>query len=246
MASGVAFDRASYPEIPALVKASAAFGPIPSILVRSSEASFLVSFLGAGAAFSSFTGAASAFSSLAGVASAFLGSAFSFFGAGASAAAASLFGAVFFSSFPSFSAAFSDLRSARPAATASVTCVMMTSMDFEASSLDGITKSMGRGSELVSTMAKIGMFSFWASFTAMCSRMVSTINKAPGRRVISAIDPRFFSNLARSRSTCRRSFLESVLKVPSFFILSIDAIFFTALRMVTKFVSIPPGQRSVM
>ena len=39
----------------------------------------------------------------------------------------------------------------------------------------------------------------------------------------------------------RLSFLESVLNVPSFFIRSIDAIFLTAFRMVTKFVNIPPG-----
>ena len=80
----------------------------------------------------------------------------------------------------------------------------------------------------------------------MCSRVVSTMKRAPGRRVISVIDPKFFSNLALRRLTCKRSFLESVSKVPSFFIRSIDAIFFTALRIVTKFVSIPPGQRSVM
>ena len=34
-------------------------------------------------------------------------------------------------------------------------------------------------------------------------------------------------------------------KVPSFIILSIEAIFFTALRMVGKLVSMPPGQRSI-
>ena len=92
----------------------------------------------------------------------------------------------------------------------------------------------------------MGMFSFCASLTAMCSRRISTINNAPGKRVISEIEPKFFSSLARKRSTCNFSFLERVLNVPSAFILSMAAIFLTALRMVTKLVSIPPGQRSVM
>ena len=80
----------------------------------------------------------------------------------------------------------------------------------------------------------------------MCSRLISITNRAAGRRVISEIEPKFFSSFALKRSTWRRSFLESVKKVPSFFILSIEAIFLTALRIVTKLVNIPPGQRSVM
>ena len=90
------------------------------------------------------------------------------------------------------------------------------------------------------------MFNFCASLTAMCSRRISTTKSAPGKRVMSEIEPKFFSSLARKRSTCSFSFLERVSKVPSAFILSMAAIFFTALRMVTKLVSIPPGQRSVM
>ena len=120
------------------------------------------------------------------------------------------------------------------------------SIDFEASSLEGMTKSTSRGSELVSTMAKIGIFNFCASLMAMCSRLISTTKRAPGKRVISVIEPKFFSNLARKRLTCSFSFLESVSKVPSFFMRSMAAIFLTALRMVTKLVNIPPGQRSVM
>src|SRR5690606_5617195 len=42
------------------------------------------------------------------------------------------------------------------------------------------------------------------------------------------------------------SFLERVSKDPSFFIRSTEFIFLTAFLMVTKLVSIPPGQRSVM
>ena len=71
------------------------------------------------------------------------------------------------------------------------------SIDLEASSFAGITKSTSRGSELVSTIAKIGMFNFCASLMAMCSRLMSTTNNAPGRRVISVIEPKFFSNFAR-------------------------------------------------
>ncbi len=80
----------------------------------------------------------------------------------------------------------------------------------------------------------------------MCSLIISTTNKAPGSLVISEIEPKFFSNLSLSLSVCNLSFLESVLKVPSFFILSIAAIFLTAFLIVTKFVSIPPGHLSVI
>ena len=98
----------------------------------------------------------------------------------------------------------------------------------------------------MSTIAKMGIFNFCASLIAMCSRLISTTKSAPGSRVISEIEPKFFSNLALKRLTCNFSFLERVSKVPSFFMRSIEAIFLTALRMVTKFVNIPPGQRSVI
>ena len=80
----------------------------------------------------------------------------------------------------------------------------------------------------------------------MCSLIISTTNNAPGNLVISEIDPKFFSNFSLSLPTCSLSFLERVLNVPSFFILSIAAIFLTAFLIVTKFVSIPPGHLSVM
>ena len=102
------------------------------------------------------------------------------------------------------------------------------------------------GSQLVSTIAKIGIFNFNASATAICSRVVSTTNKAPGRRVISEIEPKFFSNLARERSTAKRSFLDNELNVPSSLERSIESIFLTAFLIVTKLVSIPPGHLSVM
>jgi len=40
------------------------------------------------------------------------------------------------------------------------------------------------------------MFNFFASAIAICSRFVSITNKAPGQRVMSEIEPKFFSNLA--------------------------------------------------
>ena len=98
----------------------------------------------------------------------------------------------------------------------------------------------------MSTIAKIGIFNFCASLTEIFSFRVSTINIAPGNLVISEIEPRFFSSLPLKRSTCNFSFLDNVSKVPSFFILSIATIFLTALRIVTKLVSIPPGHLSVI
>ena len=119
-------------------------------------------------------------------------------------------------------------------------------IDLDASSFDGITYSTSLGSELVSTIAKIGMFNFLASFIAICSLIISTTNKAPGNLVMSDMEPRFFSNFSLNLSVCNLSFLDNVLNVPSFFILSIAAIFLTAFLIVTKFVNIPPGHLSVI
>ena len=52
------------------------------------------------------------------------------------------------------------------------------------------------GSELVSTIAKTGIPRRLASFTAMFSFITSTTKRALGRRVRSAIEPRFFSSFA--------------------------------------------------
>ena len=89
------------------------------------------------------------------------------------------------------------------------------------------------------------MFRRLASLTALASFWTSTTKRAEGRRLMSRMDPRFFSSFARWRSTWRRSLLASFSNVPSSFILSMVFIFLTALRMVGKLVSIPPGQRSV-
>ncbi len=89
------------------------------------------------------------------------------------------------------------------------------------------------------------MFKRNASLTAFTSFWISTTKSAAGKRLRSAMDPRFFSSLARWRVTCSRSRFARVSKVPSVIILSMVFIFLTALRMVGKLVSIPPGQRSV-
>ena len=101
---------------------------------------------------------------------------------------------------------------------------------------------MSVGSQQVSTIANTGMLRRFASLTALASFCTSTTNRAAGR---SAIEPRFFSSFARWREIWSFSRLEKLSNVPSLFILSMVAIFLTALRMVGKFVSIPPAQRSV-
>ena len=89
------------------------------------------------------------------------------------------------------------------------------------------------------------MFKRLASATAMCSLFISTINKAEGRRVRSAIEPKFFSNFAFSLVICNLSLFEMVVVSLSFNNFSKEFIFLTAFLIVTKLVSIPPGQRSV-
>ena len=59
-----------------------------------------------------------------------------------------------------FSLLASAVLLARPSLIASVKYESTFSIDFEASSLAGIGKSTSRGSEFVSTIAKIGMFNF--------------------------------------------------------------------------------------
>ena len=91
---------------------------------------------------------------------------------------------------------------------------------------------------------KTGMPRRFASRTAMFSFIASITKSAEGRRLRSAIEPRFFSNFARWREIWRISLFDKLENVPSLVNLSIVAIFLTALRIVGKLVSIPPGQRS--
>ncbi len=74
---------------------------------------------------------------------------------------------------------------------------VIKSIEAEASLFAGIAKSTNVGSELVSTIANTGIFNLCASRTAIFSLLISTINIAAGKRVKSAILPKFFSNLAR-------------------------------------------------
>ena len=76
-----------------------------------------------------------------------------------------------------------------------------------ASSLPGIGKSTSSGSQLVSRTATTGMLSFFASETAMCSLLVSTIHRAEGTLDMSRMPPRVRSSLVRSRVSMRISFL---------------------------------------
>ena len=79
----------------------------------------------------------------------------------------------------------------------------------------------------------------------MCSCPISTINNAEGIRLIFAIPPNTFSIFSFSRVRVKRSFLFRFSALPSPSIFSMLCIFFTLLRTVLKFVSIPPNQRSV-
>ena len=119
------------------------------------------------------------------------------------------------------------------------------SIDFVASSLDGIMKSTPSGLELVSTIANIGIFRFLASATAICSFLTSTMKIAAGSLFISEILPKILSILSLCLVSCNRSLLDKCIAVPSFIILSIDVIFLMVFLVVLKLVSIPPGHLSV-
>jgi hypothetical protein len=114
------------------------------------------------------------------------------------------------------------------------------SIDLEASSFDGIT-NYSRGSELVSTIAKLECL-ILSFFIAMCSALISTTNNAAGNLDISEIEPKFFSNLARRRSTCKRSLESHECTIFLHFINSSH--FFNG--FTDSEVSIPPPGHSVM
>ena len=89
------------------------------------------------------------------------------------------------------------LRSSKPSRTASQISSRIKEIDFVASSFEGIGKSTNLGFELVSTIAKTGMFKRLASAKAICSFNISTMKIAAGWRVISEIEPKVFSSLSR-------------------------------------------------
>ena len=105
---------------------------------------------------------------------------------------------------------------------------------------------MPSGLEFVSTIAKTGMFKFFASAKAMCSFLTSTIKIAAGSLFISDTLPNTLPIFSLCLVNCSLSLFDMVSAVPSFIILSIEDIFFTVLRVVLKLVSIPPGHLSVM
>jgi hypothetical protein len=84
----------------------------------------------------------------------------------------------------------SEPLSESPSTIAAVTKVKILSIDLEASSFDGITNSTSRGSELVSTIAKLECL-ILSFFYAMCSALISTTNNAAGNLDISEIEPKF-------------------------------------------------------
>jgi hypothetical protein len=104
-------------------------------------------------------------------------------------------------------------------------------------------RTLLRGSELVSTIAKLECLIF-ELLLLRCVPLISTTNAA-GNLDISEIEPKFFSNLARRRS-CKTLFLRKCHESTIFLHFINSSHFFTALRIVTKLVSIPPGHLSVM
>src|SRR5690625_7804228 len=84
--------------------------------------------------------------------------------------------------------------SPKPSLIAPVTLLIIALMDFEASSFGGIGKSIFLGSLLVSTIAKLGLFTLFASLTAISSSVVSITKSAGGKRVIFDIEPEFFAS----------------------------------------------------
>ena len=96
-------------------------------------------------------------------------------------------------------------------------------------------KSMPSGLEFVSTIPNTGMPRRLASLTAMFSFITSTTKSAEGRRLRSAMLPRFFSSLARWGVICSSSRFERLENVPSFIMRSMLTILLTALRIVGKF-----------
>ena len=114
-----------------------------------------------------------------------------------------------------------------------------------ASSLPGIGYCTTSGSTLVSTTATTGMPSLFASVTAMCSFFVSTTKMASGAFFMSRRPPRLRWSLVSSRSSISASFLIMASNSPEAFMRSYSSILLTRFEIVSKFVSMPPSQRSL-
>ena len=133
----------------------------------------------------------------------------------------------------------------RPSSTASAMTRASSELARMASSLPGIGYCTSSGSTLVSTTATTGMPSLLASVTAMCSFLVSSTNTASGRLVRPRRPPRLRCSFSISRVSRRASFFGIASNSPESRIRSYSSILPTRLEMVSKFVSMPPSQRSL-
>ena len=120
---------------------------------------------------------------------------------------------------------------------------MTTLQERMASSFPGITKSIGSGSQFVSTSPMIGILRRFASRTPIASVLRSTTNTASGGRCMSATPPRFVSSLSRSDMAAMRSRTGSSSIVPDSVQSRRSCRRRMRLLMVWKFVRRPPSQR---
>ena len=112
-----------------------------------------------------------------------------------------------------------------------------------ASSLPGITKSTGFGSQLVSTRPMIGIRRRAASRTAISSVLRSVTKTASGSRSMSRTPPRLYSSLASSACMPIRSLVGSRSSLPSSRQSVSSCSREIRCEIVLKLVSRPPSQR---
>ena len=134
----------------------------------------------------------------------------------------------------------------RPSSTASEMIRHINEPERMASSLPGMTYCTRSGSQFVSTTATTGMPSLFASVTPMCSFLVSSTKTASGRFVRLRMPPRLRCSFSSSRVRMRASFFGMTSNSPDTFMRSYSFILSTRLEIVSKLVSMPPSQRSLM
>ncbi len=139
--------------------------------------------------------------------------------------------------------ASSSRQTEAEASIASPSVLMISSSERIASSLPGITKSTGVGSQLVSTRPMIGISRRLASRSAISSVFRSTITTASGSRCMSATPPRLNSSLRSSASIVIRSLVGSRSSRPSSLRPRSSCSRWIRFLIVLKFVSSPPSQR---
>ncbi len=89
------------------------------------------------------------------------------------------------------------------------------------------------------------MFNLFASLTAIDSFLISTMNKAPGKRDIVSTPSRIFFSLSFSLVRNNLSFLVILSKVPSVSCFSMLLSLLMLFLIVEKFVNIPPSHLSL-